>query len=69
MAPARTPRPVVEKPYREIAAIVRIPEVRRTLVAQDNDPVGGTPDDFAALVKTDAEKWGAIGKRLGVAMD
>ena len=69
MAPAKTPRAVVERLHREITAVLKIPEVRRTLVAQGNEVVGNTPAEFTAIVRKEADKWGAIGKRLGVSMD
>ena len=69
MAPARTPRPIVDKLYREIAAIVRAPDMRQMLVSQGNDVIINTPAEFAQVIRADAEKWGAIGKRLGVKLD
>ncbi len=69
MAPARTPRTIVTKLYQEIAAIIRVPEMRQMLVAQGNDVITNTPEAFAQLIKADAEKWGAVGKRLGIKLD
>ena len=69
MAPAKTPRAIVEKLQKEIAAIVNTLEVRQTFVAQGNEPLANTPDEFARIIKNDADKWGAIGKRLGVKLD
>jgi len=69
MAPAKTPRAVVNKLQKEIAAIVNTPDVRQTFVAQGNEPLANTPDEFAKVIQTDADKWGAIGKRLGVKLD
>lgn len=69
MAPAKTPRPIVDKLHKEIAAIARSPEARQTFIAQGNDPVGNTPEEFAAFIKLEAEKWGAIGKRLGIKLE
>jgi tripartite-type tricarboxylate transporter receptor subunit TctC len=69
LAPAKTPRPIVDKLYREIAAIVNTPEVRQYFIAQGNDPVANTPAEFARVIKADADKWGAIGKRIGVKLD
>jgi len=69
MAPAKTPRAVVDKLQREIAAIVNTPDVRQTFVSQGNEPLANTPDQFAQVIKADADKWGAIGKRLGVKLD
>jgi tripartite-type tricarboxylate transporter receptor subunit TctC len=69
VAPAKTPRPVVERLYKEIAAVANLPEVRRTLVAQGNDVVTNTPQEFARVVKADGERWGGIGRKLGVTLD
>jgi len=69
MAPAKTPRAIVNKLYTEIAAIARTPEVRRNFVSQGNDVVVNTPDEFAKVVVAEAQKWGAIGKKLGVTLD
>ncbi len=69
MAPAQTPRPIVTKLYQEIAAIARAPEMRRMLVAQGNDVIANTPEAFAQVIAANAEKWGTVGKRLGVKLD
>ena len=69
MAPAKTPRAIVDKLQKEIAAIVQTPEVRQTFVSQGNEPLANTPEEFAKVIKTDADKWGAIGKKLGVKLD
>ena len=69
MAPAKTPRAVVNKLQKEIAAIVNTPDVRQTFVSQGNEPLANTPDEFAKVIQADADKWGAIGKRLGVKLD
>ena len=69
LAPSKTPRAVVNLLNREIRAVLDIAEVRRSLVGQGMDPAGGMPEQFAALIKTDMEKWGDIGVRLGVKLD
>ncbi len=69
MAPAKTPRAIVNKLQQEIAAIVHTPEVRQTFIAQGNEPLANTPDEFAKVIRNDANKWGAIGKKLGVKLD
>jgi len=69
MAPAKTPRAIVDRLQKEIAAIVHTPEVRDTFVSQANDPVVNTPDEFAKVIRSDADKWGALGKKLGVKLD
>jgi tripartite-type tricarboxylate transporter receptor subunit TctC len=69
LAPAKTPRPIVVRLNREIRAVLDLAEVRRILIEQGMDPAAGTPEQFAALIKSDMDKWGDIGKRLGVKLD
>ena len=69
VAPAKTPRPIVEKLYREIAAVANLSEIQHTLVTQGNEVVANTPQEFAKVVKADAERWGGIGRKLGVSLD
>ena len=69
LAPARTPRAVVNVLNKEIRAVLDLAEVKRTLIDQGMDPAGGTPEQFGALIKVDVEKWGEIGNRLGVKLD
>ncbi len=69
LAPAKTPPAIVGRLNREIRAILDNAEVRRGLVDQGMDPAGGEPAEFAALIKADMEKWGEIGRRLGVKLD
>lgn len=69
VAPAKTPRPIVEKLAREIAAVAQSAEVRKTLIAQGNDVIANTPDEFAKVIKADADRWGTIGRKLGVKLD
>ena len=69
LAPAKTPRPIVERLNREVRTILELAEVRRSMVDQGMDPAAGDPEQFAALIKADMDKWGEIGKRLGVKLD
>ncbi|HEY3074589.1 MAG TPA: tripartite tricarboxylate transporter substrate binding protein [Burkholderiales bacterium] len=69
LAPAKTPRAVVNALNREMRSVLDLAEVRRTLVDQGMDPAAGSPEQFGALIKADMEKWGEIGARLGVKLD
>jgi tripartite-type tricarboxylate transporter receptor subunit TctC len=69
LAPARTPRAIISKLNREMRAVLELPEVRRSLVDQGMDPGARSPEEFGALIKADMEKWGDIGRRLGVKLD
>jgi len=69
LAPAKTPRAIVDKLHNAITAIMNTPEVRQYFTSQGYDPVANTPAEFAKIIKADAEKWGAIGKRIGIKLD
>ena len=69
VAPAKTPRAIVNKLQQEIRAVVFSPDVRKQFIEQGNEPLANSPEDFARVMKTDADKWGAIGRKLGVKLD
>ena len=69
MAPRKTPRTIVDRLHREVTAVSSIPDVRQNFTSQGSDVVVNTPEEFAKIIQADAEKWGAIGKRLGVKLD
>jgi tripartite-type tricarboxylate transporter receptor subunit TctC len=68
-APAATPPAVVQRLSREIAAIVRLPEVRQQFAGLGAEPVGNTPEEFAAFTKAELTKWAGIVKRSGAKVD
>jgi tripartite-type tricarboxylate transporter receptor subunit TctC len=57
VAPANTPREIVEKIAGEIARAVKDPQFAGRLKAAGADPLGNTPDEFAALIKADTTTW------------
>jgi len=65
LAPARTPSPVVQRLNREIAEILRVPEVRERIVATGSEPVGSTPDAFGNYIRAEIAAWGDIVRRSG----
>ena len=69
LAPAKTPRAVVLLLNREVRAALDVPEVKKSLVDQGMDPAGGSPEEFGSLIRADMDKWGDVGKRLGVRLD
>jgi tripartite-type tricarboxylate transporter receptor subunit TctC len=69
LAPAKTPRPIIDLLNKEIRAVLDLAEVKRNLTEQGMDPAGDTPEQFAALIKSDIEKWGDIGRRLEIKLD
>ncbi len=60
MAPVKTPRAIIDKLTVEYARILRTPEVRDTLQKMGADPMIGTPEQFAALIKTDLVRYAKL---------
>jgi tripartite-type tricarboxylate transporter receptor subunit TctC len=60
LAPAGTPRPIMEKLNSEIVRIARTPEVRERLAADGADPVGSSPEEFAAYIKLELTRWARV---------
>lgn len=57
MAPAGTPRDVIDKLARAVNDALKSPDVIATLKVQGLDPLGGSPDDFAAVISSETKKW------------
>jgi tripartite-type tricarboxylate transporter receptor subunit TctC len=69
LAPAGTPKPVVEKLNREAARALTAPEVRDKLQAQGAEPMPGTPEAFASFMQEEMAKWAPVVKQAGVKLD
>ena len=69
LAPAKTPPAVVEELSRAIAEILKKPDLSKTILDGGNEPVGNTPQQFAAIMREEAKKWGALGRQLGIELD
>ncbi len=66
VAPAKTPRTIIDRLYRETARLVHSPELRDRLLEIGNDPVGSTPEQFAAFIKAEIPKWAKIARGAGI---
>jgi len=66
MAPAGTPRPLVDALNAEVRRILALPDVRERFSGLGADPTPSTPERFGTVMKADAEKWGRIIKQAGV---
>ena len=60
LAPAGTPREIVKRVADEIAQIVRQDDVKARLEAMGTEPVGSTPEEFAAFIAAETAKWGKV---------
>ena len=69
LAPARTPKPVIAKLNAEINKALKDPGVRKAIENEGGEVLGGTPEQFAQLIKSDRASWGALVKESGAKVD
>ena len=68
-APAGTPKPIIAKLNAELVRIVNLPDIRERLRQMSAEPVGNTPEQFDAFVKSEIAKWGTVIKALNLRVD
>jgi tripartite-type tricarboxylate transporter receptor subunit TctC len=69
MAPAGTPRPLLERLSSEIVKLVNAPEVKQTWTRQGAVPMGMTPDQFDRFMREDITKWSKLVRDTGMKVD
>lgn len=69
LAPAGTPRPLVDRLNRELQIALASEDVRERLRREGAEPVESTPDDYAAEIDREETKWGALVRKLGLKME
>jgi tripartite-type tricarboxylate transporter receptor subunit TctC len=60
LAPAKTPPAIVKKLNAEIVAVLKQPEVRDRIAKDGAEPVGSTPEEFGAYMRSEIAKWGKV---------
>jgi tripartite-type tricarboxylate transporter receptor subunit TctC len=69
LAPAGTPKAIVARLNAEINAALKLPDVRAKLEAAGIEIQGGSPQDYAAVIKSDLAKWGKVIKDANIPME
>ena len=65
--PAGTPRPIVVKLQSEIARALNAPEIRSAIIETGAEPGGNSPEQFAAMIVADQERWKKAAAEAGIA--
>lgn len=68
-APAGTPRPIIERLHAEVVKALHSPAVTERLVSNGFIPGGGSPEETAAFIGAEIEKWSAVAKQSGAKVD
>jgi tripartite-type tricarboxylate transporter receptor subunit TctC len=69
LAPANTPKDVIVKLNAEFNKALQQPELRKRLGDEGAEPAGGTPEQFAALIRQEIPRWGKVVKDSGARID
>jgi tripartite-type tricarboxylate transporter receptor subunit TctC len=69
LAPAQTPRAIIDRLSAEIHKIVQMPDVRARIEGTGAQEVGSTPDEFAQKIRGDVEKWKRVAEAADVHID
>ena len=65
-APAKTPAPVIAKLNAAVNAVLKDPETAKKLIEAGADPAAGTPEELAAFLKSELERWGKVVKEKNI---
>lgn len=69
LAPAKTPRAVIEKVGTEAARAARTPQMRGILALEGAEPVGSSPDEFASQIRAELARWQKLVAAAGIKAD
>ncbi len=69
LAPAGTPRPIVDQLNEELRALVESDEVKKRIHPEGGDPLTSTPEEYAADIDREETKWGALIRKLNLKVD
>lgn len=69
LAPAGTPNEIIARLNAEFNRALQQPDLRKRLAEQGAEPIGGTPAQFATLIREDIVRWGKVVKESGARID
>ncbi len=69
LVPAGTPRPIVDLLYREIKAIVALPDIKERFETLGLEPIANTPEELSAQIKAEIAKWGKVIRDANIKME
>jgi tripartite-type tricarboxylate transporter receptor subunit TctC len=69
LAPANTPRDIIAKLHAGTVRALQEPAVKERFLGDGGETVGSTPEEFAAVIRSDLKKWGKVVKDAGIRVD
>ena len=68
LAPAGTPRPIVERLNKELRAALAMEEVRKRIINEGGEPESTTPEEHAAIIDREETKWSTVIHGAGITL-
>ena len=69
LAPAGTPRPIIERLNAVLSALLKNAEVQQRILAEGGDPLTSTPEEYGRDIEREAAKWGTLVRRLNLKVE
>lgn len=69
LAPAKTPRTIIDRLHQEITKIVQLPEVKALFLREGLESVGNSPKEFETIIKTEIAKWQKLVQSAGIPVE
>jgi tripartite-type tricarboxylate transporter receptor subunit TctC len=69
LAPAGTPRPIIERLNRALRVVVDSDDVKQRILAEGGDPLTSTPEDYAKDIDGEETKWGTLVRKLNLKVE
>jgi tripartite-type tricarboxylate transporter receptor subunit TctC len=66
IAPAKTPKAIIDRVAQETAKAIKSPDMRKNLVAEGSEAVGSSPEEFAAHIRAEQNLWSRVIKQAGI---
>jgi tripartite-type tricarboxylate transporter receptor subunit TctC len=69
LAPAGTPRPIIDRLNRELRALVETDQVKQRIQAEGGDPLSSTPEEYAGDIDNEERKWATLIRKLNLKVE
>lgn len=69
LAPAATPKDIINKVSVTMASVLKLPDIQARLADLGFDLIGGSPEQYAANIKSETEKWARVIKNAHIKLD
>ena len=66
LVPGATPRPIIDRLHKDITALLRLPDVKQHLAGEGAQVIGSGPEQFAAYLRAETDKWAKVVKAAGM---